>query len=141
MLNVLCRWSCWPSLRKEAASGVDRVTAEAYQQHGTANGRDLVERLKRGAYRAKLVLRRWIPKGDGTYRPLGLPALEDKLLQSAVARILGAIFEADFLPYSDGYRPQKSAREAVKALRHTLQFGPYAYVVEADIQGFFEYAC
>lgn len=138
MLNEVFLWSCGPSLRKDAASGVDRVTAEEYPQHGTANVRDLVERLKRGAYRAKWVLRRWIPKGEGKYRPWGLPALEDKLLQRAVARILGAIFEADFLSYSYGYRPQKSAREAVKALRHTLQFGPYAYVVEADIRGFFD---
>ena len=69
---------------------------------------------------------------------LGLPALEDTLVQSAVARILGAIFAADFLPSSSGYRPQKSAREAVKALRHTLQCGPYASVVEADIRGFFD---
>jgi retron-type reverse transcriptase len=140
MLHAVLLWSCWPSVRKDAASGVDRVTAEEYHQQGTANVRDLVERLKRGAYRAKFVLRRWIPKGEGKYRPLGLPALEDKLLQSAVARILGSIFAADFLPYSYGYRPQKSAREAVKDLRHTLQFGPYAYVVEADIHGFFDYA-
>jgi RNA-directed DNA polymerase len=100
LLNELFLWSCWSYLRKDAASGGDRVTAQEYAQHGTANVRDLVERLKRGAYRAKLVLRRWIPKGEGKYRPLGLPALEDKLLQMAVARILGAIFEADFLPYS-----------------------------------------
>ena len=99
-----------------------------------------MERLKRGAYRAKLVLRRWRPKGEGKYRPLGLPALEDTLLQSAVARILGSIFAADFLPSSDGYRPQKSAREAVKALRHSLQCGPYVSVGEADMRGFFEYA-
>jgi len=79
MLNVLFLWSCWPSLRKDAARGVDRGTAEEYHQHGTANVRDLVERLQRGASRAKLVLRRWIPKGEGTYRPLGLPALEDQL--------------------------------------------------------------
>jgi group II intron reverse transcriptase/maturase len=138
MLNEVFLWSCWPALRKEAASGVDRVTADEYHQHGTANVRNLVERLKRGAYRAKLVLRRWIPKGEGKSRPLGLPALEDTLLQSAVARILGSIFEADFLPSSYGYRPRKSAREAVKALRYTLHFGPYAYVVEADIRGFFD---
>ena len=99
-LNAPFLWSCWQHLRKEAASGVDRVTAEAYGRHLIPNVRDLIERVKRGAYRAKLVLRRWIPKGDGKRRPLGLPALEDKLLQGAVAVMLGAIFEADFLPCS-----------------------------------------
>jgi retron-type reverse transcriptase len=137
MLTVLFLWNCWPGLRKAAASGVDRVTAAQDGQQGTTNVRDLVERLKRGAYRAKFVLRRWRPKGEGPYRPLGLPALEDTLGQMAVARILSAIFAADFLPSSYGYRPQKSAREAGKALRHSRQFGPYASVVAADIRGFF----
>jgi RNA-directed DNA polymerase len=138
MLNEPFLWSCWQYLRKEAASGVDRVTAAEYEQHFIPNVRDLIERLKRGAYRAKLVVRRWIPKGDGKRRPLGLPALEDKLLQIAVARILGTIYEADVLPASYGYRPNRSAKEAVKDLRHALQFGGYGYVVEADSTGFFD---
>jgi group II intron reverse transcriptase/maturase len=138
MLNEPFLWSCWQYLRKEAASGVDRVTAEEYGQQCIPNVRDLVERLKRGAYRAKLVARRWIPKGDGKRRPRGVPALEDKLLQKAVARILGSIYEEDFLPASYGYRPNRSAKEAVKDLRHALQFGGYGDGVEADITGFFE---
>ena len=123
MLNEPCLWSYWQYLRKEAASGVDRATAAEYGQHFIPNARDLIERLKRGAYRAKLVVRRWIPQGDGKRRPLGLPALEDKLLQMAVARILGTIYEEDFLPASYGYRPNRSAKEAVKDLRHALQCG------------------
>jgi len=102
MRNAVLLWSGWPSLRQDAASGVDRVTAEEEHQHGTANVRDLVERLKRGASRAKVVLRRWRPQGEGTYRPWGLPALEDTLRQRAGARILGSIFAADFLPYRYG---------------------------------------
>ena len=129
---------CWKFLRKDAATGVDRVTAEDYGKHFTTNVRALIERLKQGRYRAKLVLRKWIPKGENKFRPLGLPALEDKLLQIAVALILRAIFEADFLPCSYGYRPRKSARDAVKALQRELQFGRYRFVVEADIQGFFD---
>jgi len=69
--NEPCLWSCWQYLRKEAASGVDRVSAAEYGQHFIPNVRDLIERLKRGAYRAKLVVRRWIPQGDGKRRPLG----------------------------------------------------------------------
>jgi group II intron reverse transcriptase/maturase len=139
MLNEPCLWSCWQYLRKEAASGVDRGTAAEYGQHVIPHSRDLVERLKRGAYRAKLVVRRWIPKGDGKRRPLGLPALEDQLLQIAVARILGSSYEEDFLPASYGYRPNRSAKEAVKDLRHTLQFGGDGDVVEADITGCFDH--
>jgi len=129
---------CWQYLRKDAASGVARVTAAEYGQHFTTNVRALIERLKSGGYRAKLVLRKWIPKGNGKFRPLGLPALEDKLLQIAVSLIMRAIYEADFLPCSYGYRPNIGARDAVKALRHELQFGRYGYVVEADIKGFFD---
>lgn len=129
---------CWKLLRKDAATGVDRVTAQEYGRHFTTNVRDLIERLKRGGYRAKLVLRKWIPKGNGKLRPLGLPALEDKLLQIAVALILRTIYEEDFLPCSYGYRPRVGARDAVKVLKDELQFGRYRYVVEADIKGFFD---
>ena len=129
---------CWKYLRKDAATGVDRVTAQDYGRHFSANVCDLIERLKRDSYRAKLVLRKWIPKGKGKLRPLGLPALEDKLLQIAVATILRTIYEEDFLPFSYGYRPRIGARDAVKALKDELQFGRYRYVVEADIKGFFD---
>lgn len=129
---------CWKLLRKDAATGVDRVTAQEYGRRFTTNVRDLMERLTRGSYRAKLVLRKWIPKGNGKLRPLGLPVLEDKLLQIAVALILRTIYEEDFLPCSYGYRPRIGARDAVKALKDELQFGRYRYVVEADIKGFFD---
>ena len=130
---------CWQYLRKDAASGVDRVTAAEYGQHFTTNVRALIERLKSGGYRAKLVLRKWIPKGNGKLRPLGLPALEDKLLQIAGSLIMRAIYEADFLPCSYGYRPGVSAHDAVKALTDELQFGGHQFVVEADIKGFFDH--
>jgi RNA-directed DNA polymerase len=129
---------CWRDIRKDAASGVDHVSAQAYEQHLDEHIHDLVERLKQKRYRAKLVRRQYIPKGDGTQRPLGIPAVEDKLLQLAVARLLEAIYEQDFLRCSYGYRPQVGALDAVDTLTIKLQFGRYAWVVEADIKKFFD---
>jgi RNA-directed DNA polymerase len=138
MLNEDFLKQCWRAIRKDAASGVDHVSAQAYEQHLDANIHHLVERLKQQRYRAKLVRRHYIPKGDGTQRPLGIPAVEDKLLQLAVARLLEAIYEQDFLRCSYGYRPHVGAREAVDTLTIKLQFGRYAWVVEADITKFFD---
>jgi RNA-directed DNA polymerase len=128
----------WRLLRKDAALGVDRVSAAEYEANLEENIRQLVERLKRKSYRARLVRRHYIPKGDGRMRPLGIPATEDKLLQLAVKRLLEAIYEQDFLPCSYGYRPRVGALEAVDQLTVKLQFGGYHQVVEADIKGFFD---
>jgi group II intron reverse transcriptase/maturase len=128
----------WRLLRKDAALGVDRVSAAEYEANLEENIRQLVERLKRKSYRARLVRRHYIPKGEGKMRPLGIPATEDKLLQLAVKRLLEAIYEQDFLPCSYGYRPRVGALEAVDQLTVKLQFGGYHQVVEADIKGFFD---
>ena len=129
---------CWRDIRKNAASGVDQVSAQEYGENLIDNIRNLVERLKSKTYRARLVRRHWIPKPDGKQRPLGIPVVEDKLLQLAVTRILEAIYEQDFLRCSYGYRPNKGALDAVDKLTIKLQFGKYHFVVEADIQGFFD---
>lgn len=130
---------CFFLLRKDAASGVDGVTFEGYARDLEQNLEDLVGRLKRKAYRARLVRRKYIPKGNtGKLRPLGIPVLEDKLLQMAVTQILLAIFEMDFLPCSYGYRLRVSAHDALKALSKELQFGGHHFVVEADIKGYFD---
>ena len=129
---------CWRDIRKNAAYGVDRVSAQEYAENLISNIRNLVERLKRKSYRARLVRRHYIPKPDGRMRPLGIPVVEDKLLQLAVTRILEAIYEQDFLRCSYGYRPKKGAHEAVDKLTVKLQFGRYNFVVEADIKGFFD---
>ena len=139
MLNEEMLHDSWRFIRKDAAYGVDRVSAEEYEQNLDENIQGLVERLKRKSYRAKLVRRQYIPKGEGGKRPLGIPATEDKLLQLAVKRILEAIYEADFLKCSYGYRPKVGARDAVHDLTVKLQFGNYHYVVEADIKSFFEH--
>lgn len=130
---------CFYRLRKDAARGVDRVTFQEYEQNLEGNLTDLVGRLKRKAYRAKLVRRKYIPEGNGKLRPLGIPALEDKLLQVAVTQVLMAIHEVDFLPCSYGYRPGNSAHDAIKGLTDELQFGGHHFVVEADIKGFFDH--
>src|SRR5437870_10274844 len=99
--EILLR-DCWRDIRKNAASGVDDVSAKEYEENLMDNIRNLVERLKRKSYRARLVRRHWIPKPDGRQRPLGIPVVEDKLLQLAVTRILEAIYEQDFLRCSYG---------------------------------------
>jgi group II intron reverse transcriptase/maturase len=129
---------CWRDIRKDAASGVDQGSAQAYEQHLDEHLHRLVERLKQQWSRAKLVRRHDIPKGDGTQRPLGIPAVEDTLRQRAVARLLEAIDAQDFLRRSDGYRPHVGALEAVDTLTIKRPFGRDAWVVEADITTFFD---
>src|SRR5213592_2774107 len=124
-LNEELLLDSWRLLRKDAALGVDRVSAAEYEANLEENIHQLVERLKRKSYRAKLVRRHYIPKGDGGQRPLGIPATEDKLLQMAVKRLLEAIYEQDFLPCSYGYRQEMEARTAVDQLTGKLQFGGY----------------
>jgi RNA-directed DNA polymerase len=128
----------WRLLRKDAALGVDLISAAEYEANLEENIHQLVERLKRKRYRARLVRRHYIPKGEGKMRSLGIPATEDKLLQLAVKRLLEAIYEQDFLTCSYGYRPRVGALEAVDQLTVKLQFGGYHQVVEADIKGFFD---
>lgn len=128
----------WKSMNRKAASGVDRISTKMYEEDLKGNLQNLVGRLKTGRYRAKLVKRVYIPKSNGKLRPLGLPTTEDKLVQNAVTRILNAIYEADFLPGSFGYRPNRGAKDAVRDVDRTLTKGRYTCVVEADIKGFFD---
>lgn len=138
-LNTALLHTCWHDLNKDAASGVDAVTAEAYERDLDANLQDLAQRLKTKRYRTKLVRRCYIPKDSGGQRPLGIPALEDKLVQNACAKLLNAIYEQDFLPVSYGYRPGRGAKETVTDLGFNLQYSKLGHVVEADIQGFFDH--
>jgi RNA-directed DNA polymerase len=138
LLNEDMLKDSWRYIRKEAAYGVDKVSAADYEQNLEANIHQLVEELKRKRYRAKNVVRRYIPKENGKWRPLGIPATQDKLLQMAVKRILEAIFEQDFFNCSYGYRPGVGILDAVDKLTVKLQFGKYNYLVEADISGYFD---
>jgi RNA-directed DNA polymerase len=126
-------------MNKKAASGVDKVTYTDYQENFDSNIEDLIGRLKRQSYKARLVKRKHIPKAPGKTRALGLPVLEDKLLQTATSDLLSAIFEQDFYDFSYGYRPKRGARQAADEHSVKMQFGRFGYVVEADIKGFFNH--
>ena len=138
MIDEKLLLKCWRDLNKRAASGVDGVTAEQYEENLAENIYNLAQRLKTKRYRTKLVRRVYIPKGKDKVRPLGIPALEDKLVQLCCARILTSIYEQDFLSMSYGYRKGKSARDASDDLCFNLQYGSYGYAVEADIKGYFD---
>ncbi|MBF0197929.1 MAG: group II intron reverse transcriptase/maturase [Planctomycetes bacterium] len=125
-------------LRKKASPGVDNVTWEEYEVNLKGNLEDLVDRLKSKSYRARLIKRKYIPKINGKMRPLGIPVLEDKIIQLAVARILDSIFDGHFHDGSYGYRKNTGAKDAVDELKFSLTFGTFGYVVEADIKGFFD---
>ena len=124
--------------RKDGAAGVDGQTADEYATNLEENLRSLHERFKSGSYRAPPVRRVHIPKADGTTRPLGVPTFEDKLLQRAVAMVLEAVYEQDFLPCSYGFRPGRSAHQALEALRNGVMEMHGGHVVEVDIKGFFD---
>jgi len=137
MLNVSFLFWCWTFINRKASAGIDRVSAIEYEENLIDHLKQLVKTVKEKRYRAKLVLRKYIPKGDGKLRPLGIPVIADKLLQLGVAKILEAIYEQDFLKCSYGYRPETGAHKAVKDLSEQLSKGRYNYVVEADIKSFF----
>lgn len=138
LLNAGALRDAFHDLKKKAAAGVDKTTAEEYAVELESNLQKAEEQLKRKQYRAKLVRRVYIDKGNGKKRPLGIPAVSDKIIQRAAAKILEAIYEAEFSEHSYGYRPHTGAQKAVKDLTHELNFGRYSYIVEADIRGFFE---
>jgi len=128
--------------RKDGAPGVDGQTAEDYELSLGDNLRSLLERAKSGTYRAPPVRRVRIPKGTGSEtRPLGIPTLADKVLQRAVVMALEPIYEQDFLPCSYGFRPGRSAHQALQALwQQTMDLGG-CWLVEVDIRRFFDQAC
>ena len=125
-------------VRKNGAAGIDEVTAEMYERQLETNLESLHKRFKDGSYFAPPVKRTYIPKADGGKRPLGIPTLEDKVLQTAVNMVLGAIYEQDFLPSSYAYRPERGALHAVRDLREGLMEMGGGWVLEADIKSFFD---
>lgn len=125
--------------RKDGAVGVDGQTAAEYERGLEANLRDLLDRFKSGRYKAPPVRRTYIPKGDGTAtRPIGIPTFEDKVLQRAVAMVLEAVYEQDFLDCSYGFRPGRSAHDALHALREGLMAMGGGWILDVDIKSFFD---
>ncbi len=124
--------------RRAASAGVDGITVETYEHNLERNLRDLCDRVHSGRYRPQPVRRTYIPKADGGRRPLGVPALEDKIVQGAVAEVLSAVYEADFLGFSYGFRPHRSAHHALQALHTALMTRKVLWVLDADIRSFFD---
>ncbi len=125
-------------MKRDAAPGIDGETWRQYGKKLEENLQDLSVRLRRGAYRANPVLRVYIPKADGRQRPIGIPALEDKIVQRAVSRVLGVIYELDFLGFSYGFRPERSPHQALDALSVGILTKKVNWVLDADIRGFFD---
>ena len=126
------------ALKRKAAPGVDGVTWEAYGEGLEENLKDLSGRLQRGSYKARPVKRIYIPKPDGRERPIGITALEDKIVQRATVEVLGAVYEEDFLDCSYGFRPERSQHPALDAVTVAIERGKIRWVLDADIRGFFD---
>jgi RNA-directed DNA polymerase len=126
------------ALKRNATPGVDGETWRHYQENLEANLEDLHERLKRGAYRARPVQRVYIPKADGRQRPIGITALEDKIVQKAVTEVLAAVYEQDFLGFSYGFRPGRGPHDALDAVTVAIEQHKVSWVLDADIRGFFD---
>ena len=124
--------------RKDGAKGIDGQSADEYAKELERNLQSLVDRAKSGAYRAPPVRRVHIPKGDGQTRPLGIPTFEDKVLQRAVAMLLEAVYEQDFLDCSYGFRPGRSAHQALSKLRDTMMEMGGGWALEVDIRKYFD---
>lgn len=139
LMNEELLLGCFEQLRNNAASGIDGMTKDQYAEQLPENLRQLVDRLHRMAYIPQPVMRVYIPKpGSDKMRPLGIPALEDKLVQAGLAKILQAIYEQDFIDDSYGFRPGCSCHDALRALSQTVENQPVNCIVEADIRGFFD---
>lgn len=137
-VNIERLRSSYHSLQKRAAAGVDGVTWEAYGEGLEERLADLHGRIHRGAYRAKPSRRVWIPKADGRQRPLGIAALEDKIVQHAVGTVLTPIWEEDFLGFSYGFRPGRSQQDALDALYVGITQKKVNWVLDLDVRSFFD---
>ena len=141
LMHLVNEWSlksCFYMLKKNKAPGIDHVTLEDYEKNLAGNVENLLSRMKTMSYRPQAVRRTYIPKDNGKTRPLGIPTIEDKMVQMAFAQILEAIWEQDFTEFSYGFRPGRSCHQALNKLDTMLMFNPVNYVIDADIKGFFD---
>jgi RNA-directed DNA polymerase len=137
-LDVAMLADAFRRLNPHSAPGVDRVTWRRYKENLASNLETLHEKLVNDTYSPHPVVRRVIPKGGGTFRPLGLPALEDKIVAKAVAMLLESIYEQDFSDFSHGFRPGRSPQQALHEVRQGLLGSRIGYVIDCDISSFFD---
>ena len=138
LIDVPALGRAYDRMRKDAAVGVDGMTKERYGQDLEVRLRDLYARLRSKRYRHQPIRRIHIPKGQGKTRPIGISAFEDKLVQDVLREILGAIYEQDFFDCSHGFRPGRSAHDAMRALDRIVHRGEVNWILEADIVSFFD---
>jgi group II intron reverse transcriptase/maturase len=137
-VNVEALERSFRRLKRGASAGVDGETVASYERDLSRNLEQLCERIHTGGYRPQPVRRAYIPKSDGGQRPIGVPTLEDKVVQGAVAEVLSAIYEVDFLGFSYGFRPGRSPHQALVALSGALMTQRVNWVLDADIRSFFD---
>jgi len=138
LIDVEMLTTAYERLRKDAAVGVDGITKEQYAQDLEKNLQDLHERLRTKRYRHQPIRRVHIPKAQGKTRPIGVSTTEDKVVQNALRDVLEAIYEQEFLACSHGFRPGRSAHDAVRALNHAVESGEANWILEIDIASFFD---
>ena len=136
--NIDCLRDAYLSIKRHAAPGVDEQTWQQYGEDLETNLLDLSGRLQRGAYQAKPVLRTYVPKADGSQRPIGIPVLEDKIVQRATVRVLNNVYESDFKGFSYGFRPGRNQHNALDALSVGINTQKVNWVLDGDIRGFFD---
>lgn len=137
-IDIFWMWEALKRTRKDGAPGVDGVTWDEYAANWQENLNDLIGRFKSGRYRAPNLRRAYIPKGKGKMRPIAITTLEDKVLQRAVAMVLEEVYEVDFFDFSYGFRPKRSQHMAIKALSDQLRETNGGWVLEVDVQSFFD---
>jgi group II intron reverse transcriptase/maturase len=138
LLTIDALYAAFLSLRTEASAGVDGVTYKQYDANAWENIPNLHGKLKSGGYRAQPLRRIYIPKEDGRQRPISIPSLEDKIAQRATVKLLNAIYEQDFLECSYGFRPWRSAQDALDEIGKVICRRPISFVLEADICSYFD---
>jgi len=129
---------CFQELKKDKAPGVDGVTVRAYEERLEENLKELVGRLKGKRYRPQPVSRVYIPKDEKSVRPLGIPTVEDKIVQMGIKKLLEAIYEQDFVEVSYGFRPNRGCHDALEVIDKTIMTKPINSVVDMDIEKFFD---
>jgi len=138
LLNEDFLKSCFWELKRDKASGIDGVRVEDYEANLEENLKGLVARMKSWSYRPQAVKRVYIPKPNGATRPLGIPAVEDKIVQVGIKKILEAIYEVDFIDVSYGFRPNRNCHQALNAVDKVIMTKPINFVVDMDIEKFFD---